>query len=530
MRSFRLQNLRSFSDTGHIEIKPLTLLLGINSSGKSTFLRTLPLLRQSIEARTIGPLLWCGRFVDFGSFQESIWTGAGEKQIIFCFKFTIEKSQSDDSGLYFYEPFGQDLAVLEDMEVELSLGVGIDEKTGNTKSRFCTLEFHDNKIRLEIDNDGKLTLFKVNGYNVIKDNEKITFGIRSRNLVPVVFERAVDKKEEISDSPKLGLLRTQARELPNIILNEIGKIAHHKTSKDTRIWVMRSLGLGSSEAMLKKIKNLRFAGATWKDRVSNWSVDSQSFINLRDKIIANFTTSILSRSDEVVAQFVSNVTYIAPLRATAERFYRMQDLAIDEVDFQGRNLPFFLRNMTDFERRSFGEWTQKYFGFLPIVKSSAGHLSLKLKDIESGEEFNLADMGFGFSQILPVLTQLWVLSSGKARRGRRRQLPVLFAIEQPELHLHPKLQAQVADSFVAAIQAAKDLGVDLRLIIETHSEAIVNRLGHHVHCKKLSSSEINIVVFEKEVGENQTNIRLSSYDNDGYLHNWPIGFFEPEMI
>ncbi|MFN9361538.1 MAG: AAA family ATPase, partial [Pseudanabaena sp.] len=68
LQAVRIEGLRSLTDTGFIDIKPLTILVGENSSGKSTFLRFFPLLRQSLEANTAGPILWSG-FVDFGTYQ-----------------------------------------------------------------------------------------------------------------------------------------------------------------------------------------------------------------------------------------------------------------------------------------------------------------------------------------------------------------------------------------------------------------------------------------------------------------------------
>ena len=67
MDSIRVERLRCLAYTGDIKIKPLTILLGQNSSGKSSFLRVFPLLKQSIESRTSGPILWSGRLVDFGN-------------------------------------------------------------------------------------------------------------------------------------------------------------------------------------------------------------------------------------------------------------------------------------------------------------------------------------------------------------------------------------------------------------------------------------------------------------------------------
>lgn len=55
--ALRVRNLRCLSDTGRIPIRPITVLVGRNSSGKSTFLRAFPLLRQSVETATESPIL-----------------------------------------------------------------------------------------------------------------------------------------------------------------------------------------------------------------------------------------------------------------------------------------------------------------------------------------------------------------------------------------------------------------------------------------------------------------------------------------
>ena len=71
MKYLKVNNLRCLRAMPKIELKPLTLLVGRNSSGKSTFLRTFPLFRQSIEKRTNAPLLFFGDFVDFGTFEDA---------------------------------------------------------------------------------------------------------------------------------------------------------------------------------------------------------------------------------------------------------------------------------------------------------------------------------------------------------------------------------------------------------------------------------------------------------------------------
>lgn len=86
MESLRIKGLRSLLDTGRIPIKPLTILVGENSSGKSTFVRSFPLLRQSIDAKTKGPILWYGPYVDFGLFEDALSIFAPEKRVSFTFE------------------------------------------------------------------------------------------------------------------------------------------------------------------------------------------------------------------------------------------------------------------------------------------------------------------------------------------------------------------------------------------------------------------------------------------------------------
>lgn len=89
LRELRVQNLRSLADTGFVKLSPITILVGANSSGKSTFLRTFPLLKQSIETNTSGPIVWFGRYVDFGSAKEAVRVGASHSQVTLSFKLSL---------------------------------------------------------------------------------------------------------------------------------------------------------------------------------------------------------------------------------------------------------------------------------------------------------------------------------------------------------------------------------------------------------------------------------------------------------
>ncbi|MCU4782553.1 ATP-binding protein, partial [Bacillus cereus] len=90
MDRIKIRNLRSLKDTGYIDIRPLTILVGKNSSGKSTFLRFFPLMKQTLSTKKNEPILWYSKGnVDFGSFEESVNKKSEEKIIGFDFDFKI---------------------------------------------------------------------------------------------------------------------------------------------------------------------------------------------------------------------------------------------------------------------------------------------------------------------------------------------------------------------------------------------------------------------------------------------------------
>jgi len=518
MDSIRIENLRNLSDTGFIELKPITLLLGRNSTGKSTFLRTFPLLRQSVESVTTGPILWYGRFVDFGNFQEALNKNAKKQEIAFHFRLHLP-ANSRKSRAYFQL---RGLTLLEDLDIVLTLKIAGDSQHNYASE--CALTFAEHSIRIVFDNNGKVTEFFVNSRDLSEIGSRFqgmqgARGMPGTGLIPYLSERH-------------GETHSRGSSFFDSLLSEIQKQVYKSISGETISNFAMSLGVGSSDKILQAMQNSSPATAFWKKQASKWTTDSKDFQLIRDLLIAYRAIELLSAIDRYIATFARYSNYIAPLRATAERYYRLQNLAVDEVDIQGQNLAMFLSSLTDTHRRRFAEWTEKYFDFAPQVHKGGGHISIRMKESGSVEEFNLADMGFGFSQILPIVTQLWMLGY----RGRRRyspripSVPIIFAIEQPELHLHPGLQAKLADAFLDTIKAANDLRIELKLIIETHSETMVNRFGHRVANQDIAPEDINVVLFERKGTNAPAQVRVGEYDRDGFLTNWPFGFFEPDEV
>ncbi|MEP4038724.1 AAA family ATPase [Pseudophaeobacter sp.] len=86
--SYAVENIRRLESVSPIEVRPITILVGRNSAGKSTFLRSLPLIRQSLETRSSAPILWFGDSVDFGDFQTAVSNGENSREAVFSFKLT----------------------------------------------------------------------------------------------------------------------------------------------------------------------------------------------------------------------------------------------------------------------------------------------------------------------------------------------------------------------------------------------------------------------------------------------------------
>ena len=159
------------------------------------------------------------------------------------------------------------------------------------------------------------------------------------------------------------------------------------------------------------------------------------------------------------------------------------------------------------------------------VEEGGLHYELRIQTESDPREYNINDMGFGFSQILPIVASIWIETTKPVRGNRGRDTSIIFAIEQPELHLHPEYQARLTKMFVSVINTAKEHDIKLNIIFETHSNTMVDTLGDCIEDGDLISTDVNIVLFEKDFDSSTTNIKFSHFNDEGFLEEWPIGFF-----
>jgi predicted ATPase len=131
---------------------------------------------------------------------------------------------------------------------------------------------------------------------------------------------------------------------------------------------------------------------------------------------------------------------------------------------------------------------------------------IRTRDTRSRQWANLADVGFGVGQALPVLVE-----------GVRTPLHSLYLVQEPEIHLHTDAQLAMADFLV-------DLSKKRRqVIVETHSEAILLGVRRRIVEGRLKPTDVSFVVVEKEK-HGPSKIRLLKADELGQIEGWPKDF------
>lgn len=501
MKTIRVRNLRSLKDTGDIELKPITLLVGANSSGKSTFLRTFPLFKQSVNTKKTGPLLWYGTEVDFGSYSTALRKDADAMMFSFYWSDIVTESYLRTH-------------VLTSELRNVSLNVTLEKANDDALINQFEISIGDNvikavrqKLQAEFDVFINGHSSKELGLPVIREF------VYERGILPVVLVRAEGWGffSEVTNTV-LDCLQNCLRETSLAPYSE-------RFNADVYAEMIISTRIEMAQRLVDLLEAPIDSAELSREKGFEKFVVGYLLANLRAMC------SILNEQldDDFNASY-----YIKPFRASAERYYRKQNLAVDALDSDGHNMAMFVSNM--YKNRKikplFTEWTKRLFKFELNVKESEGHVSLAIKEAD-GEEYNLMDKGYGYSQILPIILTLWQIYYKYAYASSRSQQPIVITIEQPELHLHPKLQAKLMDCFALIAREGKAQGLDVKFIIETHSQTMVNRLGTLIARSQYTANDAIVLIFHEQ-SCNEESPQVAGFSNEGYLTNWPIGFFEAE--
>ena len=516
LEALRVRNLRCLSDTGRIPIRPITVLVGRNSSGKSTFLRAFPLLRQSVETATESPILWYHeRYVDFGALSQAINHRAVDPSVTFEFSVTLPESAGVALGTPVFD---------------VAMTVAEGEPPQGPYVREYVIKCLEHTASLRFTPLGNLLSFSVNGVDVRPSEAEMSLGgtayllstLRPGSHGKVTYQPVIQplhldppKYREPDSEPLLG----------ELCLEALKPVLHGSTQEDALVGIGAELRIGDIKAMWQRFTAVIGGRHLNKDFEAK-GPKSARFRKIANRTVAYLVPHILEAVDQQVADFMDRVAYLAPLRATAARSYRMQDLSVNDVDPDGKNLAMFMRSLSKEQLESFAAFTRTHLGFESRVDVSGIHAEILVKEPGSDRHINLVDIGFGYTEVLPLMAILWSTCCREPTNGNKPAS--LLAIEQPELHLHPAHQAKLAAVIAGAWRTSRDAKREVKIMVETHSEGLVNKMGDLVRDGTIAASDVQIVFFDQDPETRETEIVLTGYTKDGALNDaWPFGFFSP---
>jgi predicted ATPase len=246
---------------------------------------------------------------------------------------------------------------------------------------------------------------------------------------------------------------------------------------------------------------------------------------LRDRISSkNFADfHAFNSAQRVIADALVKTYYLGPFRQSPRRSYPTRGASPNQVGAEGEStIPLLANEAVQSKSRpninQIGRWLAMMnlgskVDISRVATSDLFDVSVRLPD---GSDFPISDLGYGLSQVLPVLTQLSFAPQGAT---------LLF--EQPELHLHPLAQRPLASVFIDAIHKR-----NIHIIAETHSSHLFGQFQREVRDQKLQPNEIALYRVSRSNGK--THIEPIFVDGNGdfhrktmhgeLFHDWKNGF------
>lgn len=268
-----------------------------------------------------------------------------------------------------------------------------------------------------------------------------------------------------------------------------------------------------------------------------WPLDEpDKFYRISDQSRARFQNAeFLSDFALSTEAALSSVYYLGPLRDYPKRIYSWSGETPESVGQKGEFAIASIlaasaqdrklnrgprKHLTRFDT-FIAQWL-KDLGIIDsfVVKPVADgrkEYEVLVKTHATASEVKITDVGFGVSQVLPALVQAFYCPPNST-----------IWMEQPEIHLHPQVQAELADVFISATQAGENgTPRHVQLIVESHSEHFLNRLQRRVAEGTIKSEDV-AVYFCRRAGS-ATELEPLRLNTFGEIENWPENFFGDEM-
>ena len=582
----QVSNFKSISEKTEIELAPLTIFAGANSSGKSSAVQPILVLAQTMQDKVQSrPIIFDGQLTDLGEFADIKSRHNENTQITIACKF----SQNDclTRTLPSIDSVNHD-SNLTEMVCEISLDsqrisiVG-EEETIVSNLIYTNLEVlkgdqkhaYMNNYRsideswtaafapIQFDQESKLELQRRYITAIPKSSTLTHFLPNSVNCeIDLIKEKTIVLKNLFSYWSTNRKLTDMLRVIPNNTLNllefTLSEIICISDCIDLQLPDDKKISFKGDEKSLSPEIN-GFKLVNWLNYIDNCSEEIKSeLLKLLDsngsvfdaiesdlrksktesrKVISvELPESILRVSEYISNYFLTSVKYLGPLRDPPKTYYKeVPALDFSDVGIRGENTaavyeanknanvtyisPVTLHDKLEFPLKykeapladAVAEWLS-YMGVANSMSSRdrgiLGH-ELTVNMPNSEYQTKLTHVGVGVSQVLPILVNCLLANNDST-----------IVLEQPEIHLHPRIQTYLCDFFVSIMLSNK------QCLVETHSEYIVDRLRYWFATIDSSidfSSLAAVYFFEKpELDSKISKLTINKY---GVIENWPVDFF-----
>lgn len=459
LKKLVLTKFKTFAQE-QIDFAPITLLTGANSSGKTSVLQALCAITQARDAGTPFPfdLQLNGPLARLGDFQNVINGHSATGSFGLTLEFVDRGEAHEIGGTYRKAEEGGGAVT---RAIRLSDRRATAEIVWNQKAQAYFLEYQPKDSSSSSASALELLsgIGPLDWMNAVRTSESEASSSKGRTT-DTVFQDAA-KKTNINLDELVAFFREQEQELRK------GKI---------------KLTASRFEDAMTEVRKLPPVSAA------------------------------ISRAQNRVGRALRQLAYVGAVRALPLRYYAVSSPVLG-FDPYGESVSFRLARWKQSARNRFNAVKDALVQLeLATELNAETHLGefvqVRIKPKDRKHTDTIADVGFGVSQVLPMIVADAALSS----EG-------VVLVNQPEVHLHPSSQALLGNYFAQRIESRQ-------YVIETHSEYLITRLRILVARKKLRAEDVNLYFMMPAPDASGTSVRRIEIDESGRLVNPPKEFFK----
>jgi predicted ATPase len=537
LRALQLRNFKSVRESTVLELGKLNILSGTNSSGKSTLIQSILLIAQTLLSNDERqPLAFNGPLIALGT-PSDVWHN-GQLSEPLEIMFLLRRADQNKDVLYemAFETT-QDGARTESTPV-VRLREGYYATSPLDQDEYSGIRYIHGQLP-QLDPKFEEKVRSALGAGKIDEDDPL----KMRAFLPSAFRQFIEKAEMDAWQNRFLKLFTYEeeasdKEIPEKYADQIARLAADLKLRKFESRV-RSGGLFSRQQRLPKFENY----VNWARQLTAGDLDTfivaleREFEEAQKRQTESGELSVeLSFRDfepreltvfEETAQelFTARIRYLSANRAGPTALFRLSEAdPISEVGINGQNLAEALSQYGQAQlvywsptrkedvqaslQAAVADWLQ-YMGLIQRYELvDYNKLGLLLQVFVEGvsRPLDLSSVGFGTSQVLPILVQGLLTPEGG-----------LFIVEQPEVHLHPKLQSHLAYFFYSLARR------NVQCIVETHSDHIVNQLRVLVAKMSRLRQDVRIYFASRSPAEG-TRFEEVRMKEGGAIENWPQDF------